>query len=387
MDPQQFTHPAGQVLKSSSDKTAYWTFFPHPLPPALSLDAELVRTLSAADRALGELAGLGRLLPNPHLLIGPFLRREAVLSSRIENTETDIADLYAYEAGQLSLPGLNLPPEKDVREVYNYVQALEYGLERINTLPVSLRLIREVHARLLEGVRGKERNPGEFRTSQNWIGGTTIDNATFVPPPADEMKEALYALENYLHGEEDYPPLIRLAFIHYQFETIHPFLDGNGRIGRLLLALLLVNWKLLPLPLLYLSAYLDRYRSDYFERLQAVRERSEWREWVMFFLQGVAEQARDTGLRAKRLQDLQEEWRQQLTKGRASTLPLRLVDRLFEIPILTIPQAQRLLEVTYVSAQRTVEKLVEAGILHPLSEQAYGRMFCAEAIIQVIGEE
>jgi Fic family protein len=267
----------------------------------------------------GELAGLGRALPNPHLLIAPLVRREAVLSSRIEGTQTDLADLYAYEAGQLALPGLRpAPPESDVREVLNYVRALEFGLERVHSLPVSLRLARELHARLMEGVRGGRATPGEFRRSQNWIGppGCTLNEADYVPPPVAEMHEALDALEKYLHAQGDYPPLVRLAFIHYQFEAIHPFLDGNGRMGRLLLSLLLVNWDLLPLPLLYLSAYFERYRSGYYDLLMAVSQRGDWREWALFFLRGVAEQARDAITRIKGLQDLQIAWRERLTQAR-----------------------------------------------------------------------
>jgi Fic family protein len=224
-------------------------------------------------------------MPNPHLLIGPFMRREAVLSSRIEGTQADIVDLYAYEVGQLPLPGMELPPsEGDVREVLNYVHALEYGLERLNTLPVSLRLIRELHDRLLTGVRGEHATPGEFRRRQNWIGrpGCTLNEATFVPPPVPQMRNALDAFEKYLNSGDLHPPLVRLALAHYQFEAIHPFVDGNGRIGRLLISLLLVQWDLMPLPLLYLSAFFHRHRQDYYERLMAVSERDAWRDWILF---------------------------------------------------------------------------------------------------------
>ena len=245
MNPDDFrTSTSGRVIRVGQGQSAYWAFVPNPLPPPLTLDTALIRWLSEADRALGELAGLGRALPNPHLLISPFIRREAVLSSRIEGTQADLADLYAFEAGQLALPGFKpAPSEADVREVANYVRALEYGLERLSTLPVSLRLIREVHARLMEGVRGESATPGEFRRTQNWIGapGCTLNEATYVPPPVEEMHAALDAFEKYLHTEDELPPLVRLALIHYQFEAIHPFVDGNGRIGRLLLSLLLVH--------------------------------------------------------------------------------------------------------------------------------------------------
>jgi len=392
MNPDKFRNsPSGHIIQVGQGETAYWAFVPNPLPPPLKFDSALIRALSDADRALGELAGLGRALPNPHLLINPFIRREAVLSSRIEGTQADLADLYAFEAGQLALPGLKAAPaEADVREVFNYVRALEYGLERLRTLPVSLRLIREVHARLMEGVRGEHATPGEFRRTQNWIGapGCTLNDATYVPPPVDEMHTALDAFEKYLHSEDDQPPLVRLALIHYQFEAIHPFIDGNGRIGRLLLFLLLVHWDLLPLPLLYLSAFFEKHRQAYYELLLAVSTRGAWREWIEFFLRGVAEQARDAVVRAKRLQDLQTEWHWRLAHARNSALLFRLADKLFESPLVTIPLAKDYLNVTYLSAQRIVDKLVQANILQPLDpEKKYGRMFIAREIFQVVGAE
>jgi Fic family protein len=377
VEPQRFQEsPSGRLTEVGQGQAAYWAFVPHPLPPSLDFDAHLVRALSEADRALGELAGLGRTMSNPHLLIGPFVRREAVLSSAIEGTQMDLADLYAYEAVQLPLPGLlrPTPSQADLREVLNYVRAMEYGLERLSTLPVSLRLVREVHERLMEEVRGEHATPGEFRRSQNWIGhpGCTLNEAEFVPPPVREMHKALGAFEKYIYSGDHYPPLIRLALIHYQFEAIHPFLDGNGRIGRLLISLLLVHWELLPLPLLYLSAFFDRRRDEYYDLLLAVSERGAWRDWVEFFLRGVAEQALDAIARAKRLQDLQSEWHARLTQARASTLLLRLVDSLFASPVLTIPQAQDLLGVTYRTAHRHIQKLVDAGILQRIGEPSYG---------------
>jgi Fic family protein len=364
----------------------YQAFVPHPLPPRLDLDADLVGRLSAADRAIGELAGLGRTLPNPRLLMGPFVRREAVLSSRIEGTQTGLTDLYAFEAGQLSLPGLpESPSQADAQEVLNYVMALDYGLERLASLPVSLRLVREIHERLMTGVRGDYATPGEFRRSQNWIGppGCTLADATFVPPPVEEMAAALGAWESYLHESDSYPPLIRLAFIHYQFEAIHPFLDGNGRVGRLLLSLLLVHWDLLPLPLLYLSAYFERHRSAYYDHLLGVSRQGAWSAWTRFFLDGVAETARDANLRARLLVDLQADWRRRLGTIR-STVPLRLADELFHRPILTVPQAERLLGVTYPTARKAVDNLCRAGVLTPLGSHTYGRTFAATEILHAI---
>lgn len=392
MNPQRFqTSPAGRLLRVGQDATAYLAFAPNPLPPSLAWDAELVRVLSDADRALGELAGLGRTMPNPNLLIRPFIRREAVLSSRIEGTQADIADLYAYEAGQLPLPGVKpAPPESDVREVLNYVHAMEYGLERIQALPVSLRLLRELHERLLAGVRGDQATPGEFRRSQNWVGrpGCTLNDADYVPPPVAEMNDVLDAFEKYLHAGNAYPPLVRLAVIHYQFEAIHPFLDGNGRIGRLLISLLLVHWNLLSLPLLYLSAFFEKHRQDYYALLFAVSERGAWREWVLFFLRGVAEQAVDANTRAKRLQDLQIEWRERLQATRyTSAALLRLVDELFRTPTLTVPQVQKRFGVTHRSANQMVERLVKENILTTKPGRKCNRQFAAREILDALNND
>ncbi len=389
MDPGHFvSDAAGRLVRVGSGEGTYWAFVPHPLPPDLSFDGELIWHLSAADRALGELAGVGRTLPNPHLLVAPFLRREAVLSSRIEGTQADLADLYAYEAGQLSIPGLPAPAP-DVREVHNYVRALEYGLRRLETLPVSLRLIRELHERLMEGVRGGQADPGAFRRSQNWIGrpGSSLADAEFVPPPPGEMEAALDAFERYLHAGNDHPPLVRLALVHYQFEAIHPFLDGNGRIGRLLISLLLVHWNLLPHPLLYLSAYFDRHRGAYYDHLLAVSQRGAWREWILFFLRGVAEQAQDAVARVRRLQELQDRWRRTLTQVRSSALHLSVADSLFTVPILTIPQVQQRLGVTYHTARRCVERLAEAGILRQMGDWSYGKVFFAPEIMAVAADD
>jgi len=388
MNPERFRNSsAGKVIQVGRGEAAYWAFVPHSLPPPLELDRSLIRQLSEADRALGELAGLGRTMPNPHLLIRPFLRREAVLSSRIEGTQAEITDLYAYEARQLALPGFKpSAADSDVREVFNYVRALEYGLERVNTLPVSLRLIREVHARLMEGVRGEQATPGEFRRSQNWIGppGCTLNEAIFIPPPVDEMHRALDAFEKYLHAEDEYPPLIRLAFIHYQFEAIHPFLDGNGRIGRLLISLLLVHWDLLPLPLLYLSAFFEKRRQDYYDLLLRVSETGAWREWSLFFLQGVAEQARDAIVRAKRLQDLQAKWRRELQSKRIGGLAIHLIDELFFSPLLSPVEVAKRFKVSHQAAMQGLRKLERTGILQEITGRQRHRLYAASAVLDLL---
>jgi len=389
MDVERFRNsPAGKVAKVGQGEAQYWAFVPNALPPRLKLTHDLLGANSDADRALGELAGLGRSMLNPHLLIGPFIRREAVLSSRIEGTQTSIDELYTYEAGQLSLPDIGpRGPQSDVREVLNYVRALEYGLTRLQEFPVSLRLLKEMHEHLLEGVRGAHATPGEFRKGPNWIGppGCTLNDADFIPPPVHEMQQGLHDFENHLHTTDRKMPLIRLAEIHYQFEAIHPFVDGNGRIGRLLVTLLLVHWDLLPLPLLYLSAFFERHRQDYYDVLMAVSEKGAWSQWIMFFLEGIREQAADATMRAKALQDLQARWHKELTQARASALLVRLADTLFASPILTTRQAQdRLGAKAFNTAAKHVNALVDAGVLEPAGKGKGGQVFAAREIIRIV---
>ncbi|MEO6349069.1 MAG: Fic family protein [Candidatus Limnocylindrales bacterium] len=363
--------------------SGYWAFIPPPLPPILEFDASLVTTLSEADRALGRLAGVGSSLPNPYLLITPFLRREAVLSSRIEGTQATLSELVLFEAIPGARAGTN-----DLREVANHVEALETGIAPDQPLPLSLRLIRDLHGVLMTGVRGQERTPGEFRTSQNWIGppGAVINNSTFVPPPPDEMLQALDRLERYLHASPDLPPIMRLALIHYQFEAIHPFLDGNGRVGRLLMSLLLHHWQLLPQPLLYLSAFFERHRNDYYRLLLEVSTKGAWQPWISFFATAVADQATDVLARSGRLLDLREEYRARLVGARTSSLPLRLVDVLFMRPAITIGGAQEALGVTWRSAQLNVEKLVQAQIVEEVTRQPRNRVYLAREIVGLLEE-
>ena len=388
MDLDQFARsPSGRLLKVGQGEATYSAFVPNPLPPMLELDLPLVQALSAADRALGELAGLGRNMPNPHLLIHPFIRREAVLSSRIEGTQADIADLYAYEAGQLPMPGISPRPSAgDVREVLNYVHALEYGLERIKEFPLSLRLLRELHERLMTGVRGEHLTPGEFRRSQNWIGGFGVGlvDAAYVPPPVEEMQQALAALETYLHSDLTYPPLLQLGMIHYQFEAIHPFLDGNGRIGRLLITLLLVHWNLLPLPLLYLSAYFERNRQAYYNGLLAVSTRGDWNRWLRFFLAGVTDQAYDAVARAKELQDLAVEWQAALQRQGATALMFHVTSLLLERPIVTAQDVMARYAVSHQTAMRAIQRLEAAGVLQKVDERRRGQQFMANRIIEIV---
>jgi Fic family protein len=376
-----FDSPTGQFVRTINEA---WAFVPNPLPPALTWTSELINDLSEADRALGELAGLGRTLVNPNLLIRPFMRREAVLSSRIEGTQATLDELYAYEDEQLSL----FEPAPDVQEVHNYVRALEYGLERLREFPLSLRLIREIHARLMTDVRGQRMTPGEFRRRQNCIGppGCSLAEATFVPPPVPQMEKGLDAFEQFLYDDSDLPPLIRLGLIHYHFEAIHPFLDGNGRVGRLLIILLLSTWELLPEPLLYLSAYFEAHRRVYYDLLLAVSQEGAWERWLSFFLQGIVKQSRDALIRAGRLQDLRERYREQFQAERAAARLLQVVDFLFDQPLVTVNQVTEALGVHFASANQYVQWLEEAGVLREITGQARNRVYRADEVLAAIEE-
>ncbi len=366
MNPKAFEKSAsGNIRKIGDGDDQYWAFLPNPLPPQLDLNLDLVALLSEADRALGELAGLGRNLPNAGLLIRPFSRREAVLSSRIEGTRTDLRGLFEFEVEEATRSGGNINDRRhtDAREVHNYVRAMEYGMERLKTFPMSLRLLREMHERLMSGVRGEDKRPGEFRTSQNWIGQTmNLAEARFVPPPPEYLQEMLGAFEKYLHSKDKLPPLIRLALIHYQFEALHPFLDGNGRIGRLLISLLLVHWGLLPAPLLYLSAWFERRRDQYYDLLLAVSRRSAWAEWLAYFVEGVKNEAINAKEKSAELLALQNKWRAYVgIKGTAKMLTV--VDMLLEQPVVAGVQVQRRLKCTHPTAMSTLRRLVKAKIV------------------------
>ncbi|MCH8802139.1 MAG: Fic family protein [Chloroflexi bacterium] len=382
MDPSEFTSDApGELVKTVE---GIWAFVPAPLPPRFDIGPATIKRLSAADFALGELKGLGHMLPNAKLLIAPFLRREAILSSRIEGTIASLDQLILFE-----VEPSREPQNPDVGEVANYVSAMEYGLERLKEFPVSLRLIRELHEKLLTGVRGQDRRPGEFRQTQNAIGqqGRPIGEARYIPPPVAQMNQALSDLELFIHQPTDLPFLIQLALVHYQFEAIHPFLDGNGRIGRLLLSLLLCDKGYLTQPLLYLSGFFEENRDRYIDSLLRVSQQGDWAGWVDFFLEGVAEQSRDVVDRSGLLLDLRQQYRDRAQTARASALPLLLVDELFQIPAITISMARALLDVTYVSAQRAVERLVGLGILKEVTGRQRNRVYLAPEILGIINAE
>jgi Fic family protein len=357
----------------------YHAFIPAPLPPKLSYDEDLVLALSRADAALSELSGLGRHLPNPHLLIAPYVRREAVLSSRIEGTATNLAELLLEEVATGATPR---DPD-DLQEVRNYVTALEYGVTRLRTLPLSLRLVRELHARLMKGVRGEHATPGEFRRSQNWVGapGSTLETAAYVPPPVEHLIEALGAWERFLHERNRVPDLVQCALMHEQFEAIHPFLDGNGRVGRLLIVLYLIERGRLSQPLLYLSAYIEQHRREYYDSLQAVRTEGAWRGWLGFFLSGVEQTAREAVAQAGKLMDLRERWRKRLV---ASPKAMELVDALLVNPYMTVARAERLLKVSNPTARQIVSKLEKLRLLSEITGRAWGRLYLARPILRII---
>lgn len=369
----------GKLISIARDA---WAFLPHPLPPPLTFPAASARKISAAERALGELAGVGSYVPNAFLLLRPFIQREAVLSSRIEGTVTRLDQLLLFEAQ----PDEENSPA-DMQEVRNYVRALEHGLTRLaEPLPLCLRLLRELHATLLEGVRGGEKRPGEIRNCEVMIGrsGQSFAAARFVPPPHTMLDAVLQEFERFLNDPGELPLVAQLALAHYQFEAIHPFMDGNGRVGRLLISLMLAERGALPQPLLYLSAYFEKHGREYRDHLLAVSQRGEWLAWIDFFADGVAEQAADALLRARQLLTLQQSYRERVESARL----LRLVDHLFTAPFITIPGVAKLLHLSHQAATQNVEKLVAQKILKNTDpKRKKNRVYYAPEILTLLEAE
>ena len=380
MDPKNYQNSSAG--KPTHHPNGYWYFLPSDLPPDLNWSLSLVSILAEAERNLAKLASLDSPPANLNWVAQPFIRREAVVSTRIEGTRASLADLYAFEAQQLSF----LEPDTDADEVYNYVKAMDYGLDRLQSLPVSLRLLREIHAQLMDNVRGEHLTPGEFRRSQNWIGpaGCMLQNAPYVPPPTQEMLAALNQLEHFLHTPSELPALVRVALTHYQFEAIHPFLDGNGRVGRLLITLLLSAWNILPRPLLYLSAYFEANRQEYYDRLLAVSQQGKWEDWLHFFLMGVSVQSLDAIQRITQLQALYLVYAEKMQIERAAERLIEVLALLFERPLVTVRQVETALDVPYRSAARYVEKFVQLGILREITGQSRNRIFQADEILAAI---
>jgi Fic family protein len=370
------------VPRRTLGRHGYVAYFPAPIPRTIELPASTIRLLADAEAALGRLAGVGQLVPNPHLLIRPYLLREALSSSRIEGTQASLADVFEAEAS-------DEPPNADVEEVLNYIDALEWGLDQMDELPLGVRLVREMHRRLLAGVRGRERMPGEFRTTQNWVGagGSTIETARFVPPPPEELPGLLADWERYAHEDTETPLLVQNALLHYQFETLHPFLDGNGRIGRLLSVFLLVQHRRLPAPLLYLSAYLERGRERYYEALQTVRERGEALPWIELFLTAVRSQAADAVVRAQRIVELRERYRASAAAITSSSA-MTLVDLVCETPLVSSRAVEARLGVTRPTALRLLRQLEEVGVLEEGRSGPRGqRRYLARELMAAVTEE
>lgn len=376
---------AGQYVKQLS---GYSAFLPHPLPPdpPINVDGEMQTLLSKADRSLGRLDGSIQTLPDPDLFVFMYVRKEAVLSSQIEGTQSSINDVLEVEAKILD-------PDRprDVAEVLNYVSAMNYGLDRLKTLPLSVRLAREIHERLMAGVRGRNRQPGEIRTTQNWIGpqGCTLNNATYVPPPPNEVLPALGQFENFLHDEsKDLPILLKVGLAHSQFETIHPFLDGNGRIGRLLITFLLCEKEVLTRPVLYISHYFKRHRQTYYDLLQGVRDSGDWEAWLKFFLRGVAEVSSEATDTARKIVNLREQHRTSIVGdfGRAAGNGLRVLEYLYEKPIVKVSDVGNLLQVTWAAANGLVDRFVRAGMLAEFTGQARNRRFRYGPYIDLFAE-
>jgi len=380
LNPEDFKNStAGKCIKTTR---GYSAFIPNPLPPAIAYDNALISLLSEADRLLGELSGTGRLLPNPYLLIAPYIRREAVSSSRIEGTQASLNDLFFFEAAETESPSI-----ADVREVNNYVRAMEYGLKRLKKLPISVRLIKEIHETLMKGVRGNQAAPGEVRRSQNWIGpaGCSLDEATYVPPPADEMNHTLSQWEKYLHSAPSDPPLIQCALMHYQFEATHPFLDGNGRIGRLLITFFLCERGYLTQPLLYLSGFFDKYRDDYYAHLLAVSMKGDWRQWIEFFLRGVIAQANNAIEDAKKILRLHSDYQQSLQETKKIPESAhKLIEEIFINPVISISHLSKKWDMPFNSVKTGVLRLVRLGILKEVQGKQRNKLFIATNLMKLL---
>jgi Fic family protein len=364
--------------------SGYRAFIPAPLPPRppVRVEGDLQSLLSKADHALGRLDGSVLTLPNPDLFVFMYVRKEAVLSSQIEGTQSSLQDLLAAEADLL---GAERP--RDVAEVINYVAAMRHGLSRLADLPVSVRLIKEIHAELMKGTRGGNLTPGELRRSQNWIGpaGSTLASAAFVPPPHQDIPDLLGNLEVFLHHEDGLPFLIKVGLAHAQFETIHPFLDGNGRVGRLLITFLLTERNILQKPVLYLSHYFKRHRSDYYDRLQAIRDHGDWEGWLAFFLKGVVEVGAEATETARRILALRESHRSMIADklGRAAGNGHRVLEALFNRPIVSVADVKEITGTTYAAANTLVSRLAALGILVEMTGFTRNRRYRYEPYVSL----
>ncbi|MEW5897466.1 MAG: Fic family protein [Nanoarchaeota archaeon] len=380
MEQHQFQNCFGELKERTDQWGSYLTFIPKKLPPPINFDQEFVLALSKADAKLGKLSGVGFLLPNPNLLIWPYLRKEAVMSSRIEGTRISLSELFLAEAKG------NEEKVPDALEVINYVKAVKYGLEKVEREPITLELIKEMHRILMKGVRGENRFPGEFRKIQNWIGSTNSrpQEAQFVPPPPEEVPHLMEELITYLNTDDRLPLLAKSALMHYQFETIHPFCDGNGRIGRSLIILYFCKKKLIMRPLLYLSGYFEAHRREYASLLLKTNQEGKFAEWMRFFFEAVSTQSEDALQRVAKMQKLREEYRQKTQDSFNTTAITKLIDNLFMNPFITVTTAEKRLKVTYPTAKRVIENLISLGILKLSKEVQRNKIFVAHEILSII---
>ncbi len=372
---------SGTYVKQPED---YSSFIPKPLPPdpPLELDIGLIDLMSKASHALGRLDGMAENLPNPDLFVAMYVRKEAVLSSQIEGTQASLLNVLEYElASRKSLIS------GDVGDIVNYIAAMNLGLELISNEPISIEMMKSIHKRLLENVRGSEWSPGEIRDRQNWIGppDSNIHEAVFIPPAPDDMLECLRDLEKYIISDIKMPALIHSAIVHAQFETIHPFLDGNGRIGRLLITLLLCKKEKLSRPLLYLSYFLKKHRAEYYDRLMAVRDEGDWEGWLRFFLTGVFEVANQATETTQMILKMQSEQREPI-QDLASTNCLRLHDYLFQNPLIDVPTATAILDISYNAANTAIRKLEKFGFLREITGNKRNRIYVFDEYMRIMGE-
>jgi Fic family protein len=378
----------GRYIKTTVAGEAVQAFVPDPLPPKLGAkDLGLLESrLRKAEVAIDRLRLTGEMIPSLNWFIYSFVRKEALLSSEIEGTQATLTDVFSFEqTGQSGTSSI-----ADVEEVTNYVSAANYAFEQLNSksgLPVSIRLLNQCHRKLMQGTRGGDKQPGEIRRSQVWLGGSRPGNAVFVPPPAEQLKELLSALELYLHKPDDLPPLLRVAAAHAQFETIHPYLDGNGRIGRLLIALLLAHWKVLESPLLYLSVFFKLHQGRYYECLGRIRTAADWAGWFRFFLEGVAEIAADATDTARDLHKLVNRDRKALLANRSMTVSaMQLFELLPEHPVISMPLITRLLSTTKPTAGKAIELLIQERILREVGERKRDRLYSYEAYVRLLSQ-
>lgn len=380
MEPKDFENSiSGRCIRTLRD---YCAFVPNPLPPALEYESQTIKLLSDADRLLGELSGTGRVLKNPYLLISPYIRREAVSSSKIEGTQSSLSDLFYYEASEMKII-----KHADVKEVFNYVQAMTKGIELLEKLPISTRLISELHKILMTDVRGNHGTPGELRRSQNWIGppGCTLNEATYVPPPVEEMNQSLSDWEKYINSEAKEPILIQAALMHCQFEAIHPFIDGNGRIGRLLITLFLCQKGSLSQPILYLSEFFDKFRDEYYRSLLAVSQKGDWNGWIEFFLRGVINMTGDALANAKRILALYEKYTNLINKtARVPEIVHKLLDEMFISPVISISTLSKKWGVQFNSVKKGVLQMANLGILQEITGKQRNKLYASKELLGII---